>query len=274
MPQAQLQPTFDAEQFAAAPTGKIFTRSHFVYIGVSRTLLSLVIWGHIHQRDVDELIEVLTLLGARASRRDALLQMQAVTGVDEESLRALARFMATNEKRSRAVTRREAIVRPSGTMGMIVSGFYGVVPARYPTAIFSDRNEACAWLKVPASLRARLAAASDGAIASGHGCSDLGYQLREYLAAKPSSNDIDAVARQLHTSPRTLQRRLVEIETSFEREVGLARVAAAKNLLLRSSLAVKEIAHEVGLPSASRLTQLFTDHARTTPSKWRAAHAR
>ena len=33
--------------------------------------------------------------------------------------------------------------------------------------------------------------------------------------------------------------------------------------------AVKEIAHEVGLPGAARLSQLFASHAGMSPSAWR-----
>ncbi len=102
-----------AEEFFAAPEGRVLSRPHFAYIGASDALLSLVIWGHVADRDVDELIVTLTVGAQKPKRRDALLQMQAISGVDEASLRTLARFMESTIDRSHAATNREAIVRPT-----------------------------------------------------------------------------------------------------------------------------------------------------------------
>jgi AraC-like DNA-binding protein len=245
----------------------MLVRRHFAYLGVSDSLLSLLIWGHIGPADVAELVDVLSR--AESKQRDALVQLQALQAVEEDSLRAWAQFMERTIERSRAVTRREAIVRPSGTIGMIVSGFYGVVPVEYPTAIFASRDDACTWLRVPKAQRRVIASLSERVLAEARATPDTLYQLRELLAAQPARGTIVSVARALGTTERTLQRRLGEAGTSFERELGAARVAAAKTLLLRSGMAMKEIAHEVGLPSASRLSQLFAVHERTSPTEWR-----
>ncbi len=253
----------------AAPAGRILRRAHFAYIGVSDALLSLVVWGHVARADVEELFAVLTCGEARAKRRDALVQMQAMTGIDEESVRAMTQFMLRTAARSRSMTRREAVVRPGGTVGMLVAGFYGVVPAEYPMAIFADRGDALAWLRLPKRSAVSLEALSDSIIAAGLENPDLLYRLREHLAHHPKQHDIVRVAAELESSARTLQRRLAEAGTSFEKELGRARISAAKSLLLRSSMAIKEVAHEVGLPSASRLSQLFATHEGRSPSAWR-----
>ena len=264
-----LEEVSSAEQFWAEPAGRVLRRSHFAYVGASPTLLSLVIWGHVGERDVVELVAVLGAAAGRPVRRDALVQTQAMTGVDEVGLRAWAQYMAATLHRSAAVTRREAVVRPSGTVGMLVAGFYGVINVRYPTAIFAERDAALAWLGAPARARARLEAASDGMIEEARTTGDVLYRVREQLAASGGNADLPGAARALGQSPRTLQRRLAENGTSFERELALARVAAAKTLLLRTTLPVKTIAHEVGLPSASRLSQLFAAHVGASPSAWR-----
>lgn len=268
----KLEEAHSVRAFFASPAGRCVSRAHFAYIGASDMLLSLVIWGHIGPSDVAELIDVLTI-GAKSKRRDALVQMQALRGVDEESLRGLSRFMAQSLERSHSVTRREAIVRPAGTMGMIVAGFYGVVPVKYPTAIFTERDDALAWLRVPARARRQLAADSDALLLSASSRSDVVYRTRELLAGAPKTSDIAIVAARVGVSARTLQRRLAEADTSFERELGLARLTAAKNLLLRTTAPIKEVAHEVGLPNASRLSQLFAEHEGTSPREWRARAA-
>jgi AraC-like DNA-binding protein len=262
-----------AEEFWAAPAGRVLRRGHFAYLGASPTFLSLLIWGHVGASDVDELIAVLAAAATRPVRRDALVQTQDLTGVDEVGLRAWARYMAGSVERSAAVTRREAVVRPSGTVGMLVAGFYGVISVRYPTAIFAERAAALAWLRVPARARARVSATSERLVHEACTTPDLLYRVRELLAGSGGAIDLGAVARALASSPRTVQRRLGESGTSFERELARARVAAAKTLLLRTTLAVKSIAHEVGLPSASRLSQLFAAHEGQSPSAWRLAHA-
>lgn len=271
-PSLTLREVASADEFWSAPDGCMLRRGHFAYLGASPQLLSLVIWGHVGGSDVEELAAVLGAAAAHPVRRDALVQTQDMTGVDEVSLRAWSRFMAGTLDRSEAVTRREAVVRPSGTIGMIVAGFYGVVEVRYPTAIFAERGAALAWLRAPARAQARIEAESDRLVEEARTTPDLLYRLRELLAGRAGKADLALAARELAVSARTLQRRLGESDTSFERELALARVAAAKNLLLRTTLAVKSIALEVGLPSASRLSQLFAAHEQATPSGWRRAH--
>ena len=59
------------------------------------------------------------------------------------------------------------------------------------------------------------------------------------------------------TSARTLQRRLSETKTTFQKETGDIRVAAAKRLMLTSKAPLSDIALDVGCASQQHFSALF-----------------
>ncbi len=262
----------DPLAFFSDCAGKVLRRTHFAYLGASATLLSPVMWGHIGKRDMGELMEVLVASGRRAVQRDAIVQMQGVVGIEEEGLRELAAFMQQTVQRGRAVTTREAVVRPGGTIGMLIAGFYEVIRPLYPVQLCASLEEALDWLGTDAETRAWLIENSDAERERGARTNDVAYQVREHLATHVRDVTLASVAADLKVPLRTLQRRLRDAGVRFEDEVGRARLAMAKNLLLRTEYDVKRIALEVGCASPSRLTQLFRALEGTTPTAWRAIH--
>ena len=172
------------------------------------------------------------------------------------------------------MTGREAVVRPGGTMGMLVAGFYEVARPLYPVHLCATLEEAITWLGIGAEEAAWLTRRSEEERELGHRVNDVAYQMREHLAVHHQDATLASVARELKVPLRTLQRRLAEAGMRFDDELGRARLAAAKNLLLRSERDVKRIALDVGCASPSRLTQLFRAYEGTTPTAWRAIHRR
>lgn len=82
--------------------------------------------------------------------------------------------------------------------------------------------------------------------------------LREHL---PDNTSADRVARALHMSPRTLQRRLESEGTSFTEVLDTTREDLARALLLDESLSLGEIGYRIGfadLPSFSRAFRRWT----------------
>lgn len=97
----------------------------------------------------------------------------------------------------------------------------------------------------------------------------LADSLRAALAAGQSPG-IDAAAEALGLTPRTLQRRLAERDTSFQAEVNTLRCALAKDLLRGDpALGIAEIATRLGFAEVANFHRAFKSWTGMTPSQWR-----
>lgn len=102
---------------------------------------------------------------------------------------------------------------------------------------------------------------------------DLVGQVR---AALQSADDgyptLVEVAEMLHTSSRTLKRRLHDHGTTFHRLVDAARRAEGIRLLTTTDLPVEQIARRLGYADASSFRRAFQAWTATTPSHFREGH--
>lgn len=81
------------------------------------------------------------------------------------------------------------------------------------------------------------------------------------------------VARELGTSPRTLQRRLAEDGATFQQVLQEARRELARHYLLHSSLELNETAYLLGYEDAHSFFRAFHEWEGSPPGEWRARHA-
>ena len=88
--------------------------------------------------------------------------------------------------------------------------------------------------------------------------------------ARPS---VETVADRLATSPRTLQRRLGQAQTSFQDQLDDVRHVAARRLLATTELEPIEIAFLLGFAEPNSFARAFRTWERTTPLRWRAARS-
>jgi AraC-like DNA-binding protein len=100
---------------------------------------------------------------------------------------------------------------------------------------------------------------------------DLQTSLRQWMSGVLRSDTvrIDVLSETIGITPRTLQRRLAEVGTSYAHVLGEARFEAASRLLARADLAIRDVAHEVGYRDAAHLTRAFHRWTGTTPSEFR-----
>jgi AraC-like DNA-binding protein len=84
--------------------------------------------------------------------------------------------------------------------------------------------------------------------------------------ARPS---IDAIARRLGLSRRTLQRRLEDAGTRYVDIQHHVRARRAKVLLAGANLSIGRIALELGYTDASHFTRAYLEWTGLTPSQWR-----
>jgi len=80
---------------------------------------------------------------------------------------------------------------------------------------------------------------------------------------------IDDLARELHMSTRTLQRRLTEEGISFQRLLEDARRELARHYLLHSSRELNETAYLLGYEDANSFFRAFHHWEGTSPGQWR-----
>lgn len=80
---------------------------------------------------------------------------------------------------------------------------------------------------------------------------------------------VEAVAKQLHISPRTLQRRLADEGTSYQQQLDLVRQQTARHLLTSTDMEAGEIAFFLGFEEINSFTRAFHHWEGTTPNRWR-----
>jgi AraC-like DNA-binding protein len=81
---------------------------------------------------------------------------------------------------------------------------------------------------------------------------------------------LEDVARELGTSPRTLQRRLLDEGMSFHSLVEEARRELAKHYLLQSSLELNETAYLLAYEDPNSFIRAFHKWEGTSPGEWRS----
>jgi AraC-like DNA-binding protein len=94
--------------------------------------------------------------------------------------------------------------------------------------------------------------------------------MKKLLAGRrPALQD---VARELHLSTRTLQRRLTDEGVTFQQLMEGARRELAQHYLLHSSLELSETAYLLGYEDANSFFRAFHHWVGTSPAEWRTVH--
>jgi AraC-like DNA-binding protein len=92
-------------------------------------------------------------------------------------------------------------------------------------------------------------------------------RLQRRIAEMP---DMDELANELHLTPRTLRRRLLEEGTTFRSLREEVRMTLAEKLLLAEShLSLQQIAEQLGYSDASSFVSAFKRYCGRTPGNLR-----
>lgn len=121
-----------------------------------------------------------------------------------------------------------------------------------------------AWLE-------RQAAATLARQPSGSG---VAFEVRRVLAASiPADNlEISDIATKLAMTPRTLQRRLADEGTSFDKLRDLTRKGAAEAYLADPTLSIGEVTYLLGYAEPTAFHRAFKRWHGTTPQRFREKH--
>ncbi len=224
------------------------------------------VWGTPDGHDVERVLEAYRQLIATQGRFRAFLDFSRLTQVDPAAFESLATFMRDHKEHFEARVVWQAVVIPSGMLGALVSGFHAALGYRIDNHVFESVEEAVKTMFRPGEaeemrtrMLPRLAELAQG---------ELVDRIRGALRRQPR-HDVDAIARLLAVSRRTLQRELARVDTSFREERLAIRIALAKERLQSSGASLEEVARELGFGSRQELTRQFTKVVGKSPSEFR-----
>ena len=146
--------------------------------------------------------------------------------------------------------------------------------ARQNTIVFAKADLDRPFLTHNADLFATVAPQLEAELKAALASRAVGEQVKGILkpllaGRRPGIVD---VARELGTSPRTLQRRLAEDGATFQQLLQEARRELARHYLLHSSLELNETAYLLGYEDAHSFFRAFHDWEGSPPGEWRARH--
>jgi AraC-like DNA-binding protein len=249
-------------EFLTDPIGSCVAGRCWLYFYPDAGLTGFLLWGEPAVEDIERLGEAIDA-EIDAPAHVSLIDVSAVTGGDPVAFGKLQSYAASRRARLARSVERAAIVRGSGVLGALASGFYALEPAPYPVELFDSRQRALAWL---GASRHFDALAEQEAAVSGP---TLLRDLRLHLADELKRATLDSAARVLGRSSRSLQRELSSHGTSFKRELGRVRVHRAQQLLQMTDDKVAHIAREVGCASLPSFIALFRRATGLAPGAWR-----
>jgi AraC-like DNA-binding protein len=257
-----------SEEFGSDPIGRYVLGRNWLYFCAHAGFAGYVAWDRIELPDLLAVAPIVQGMHTRARERyRAIVDLRRVSFIAEAAFEATARYATTHQARMTAAVDRVAMVRSAGFMGAVARGYFEVVPRPYLVGVFSAPKEALTWLEregdqpVFDELEAIVAQAA-GSL----------RDLREFLDAKRERPSLEAAARHLGLTPRTLQRRLRDEGSSFQNELMAARLRAAQRLMLESDAPLTEIAFNAGFASPAHLSTQFRKVLGVAPSEWRARH--
>ncbi len=253
------------DDFVNAPVGSFLIDRAWAYFYPDEHLSGYVVWDRPSGDDFERLARILP--PALATRpHPMLVDLRAMVGLDAEVFQLAARYTSDNFEALRRGVTKLALVRSGGVLGATAAGFFSLVSAFAPVAVFTDPEDALRWIDRP-SYWPMLAAALVRFEAARHAASTL-RDLRHVLDTDPAAN-LAKISAELAVSKRTLQRRLGELGTSLTLELARARVRVGQRLLAETGASVTEIAFQVGCKSPQHFSTLFKKATGDPPSTWR-----
>jgi len=265
-----LRPAASLESYIANPIGSYVAGRNAAAFWATDALIGVIVWGHPDEEDVDLILgAVRAEARPAASCRTSLVDLRNLEVLDLRVLDRLYSDLTAHIDMVRPHVTQRALMVPAGPIGALVTELFGSQPPKIPVRLFADGAEALAWTNInePALL--------DELKRFPRVCSihePFLFKLRALLDAHPVSR-AGEMARRHGMTPRTFQRRLGAVGTSFQRELNAARLRIAKRLMQTTDDALKAIAIESGYASLQHFSSSFRHHIGVSPARWRSGGA-
>jgi AraC-like DNA-binding protein len=137
--------------------------------------------------------------------------------------------------------------------------------------VFDAKLLAAPFVTHNAALLDLIVPGLEAALLEGGGARTLADDVRTVLSRRICGERpaVEKVAKALGMSPRTLQRRLEEIGTSYQKLLDDVRRRSARRLLADTDLAPAEVAFLLGFEEQNSFSRAFHAWEGTTPARWR-----
>jgi AraC-like DNA-binding protein len=226
----------------------------------------MMFWGRPDSADIEMVSAALREDQAPSPRRDAsLVDLRGLESVDLGAFARLSSALAVQRSHECERAARQAVLPPEGPAGALAAAVFATLNQRCSSRSFAVASEALEWIGVrDPSMVVELERIRDAL--RGPPVIDA---LRTQLDGARASTAREA-ALKIGISQRTLQRRLRECGTNYQREANLARLEVAKRLLRTTDQPLKWIALEAGYGSPQHFSASFRKYTRMSPSRWRA----
>jgi AraC-like DNA-binding protein len=141
--------------------------------------------------------------------------------------------------------------------------------------VYRATDAACPFVTRNADLLDMLAPQFDNELSRINQQHTFSDQVRDAIQQRLTGHrpNVDDIARDLHMSSRTLQRRLQEHGSSYQRVLDEARHQMARYYLGNSVLELNEAAYLLGYEDTNSFTRAFRSWEGVPPSQWRETHS-
>lgn len=261
------------EELSRDPVGKFVAGARTLHFCASPRLWGIVLWGRPTEADALEVYRSLPFeMRPPAIPHAAIIDASRMEGGEPAAFARVERYLSRFSGALGEWILRLAMVRPSGLAGAIVAGAPQLLAFPFPVQVFEDVPAALRWLAPDAGLTGSVDAvgrAIADAQARASRTPPLLREVRLWLEANLVGPTLGQAASAFATSERSMQRRLAEASTTFQDEVGLARVRVAERMLESGDAPLTEIAIAVGCASLQHFGALFKRVTGESPGAWR-----
>jgi AraC-like DNA-binding protein len=239
-------------------------RSRFAVWSADRNLVGWVLWSHIADDDAADMKRLwIDLAGRIAPPYDFILDLRALDSVSAGAFTLVREFATTGKP---GLRRMAILVGDDTTGGVIQLGLFVLRPPRFAWRSFHTYGAAASWLERP-DAPAVLADVEQRTVDRAVEPTPLA-RLRAQLSHGQDTG-MDAIARDLGLSTRSLQRALADWGTTFSEERDRARVLRAQELLRDPGTKLDAIAAAVGCGDRRSLNRLFRRVTGESPAEFR-----
>jgi len=257
----------DVDDFLVDPLHAYVLRRTFCFWQVAGAN-GVLAWGAPNVDDVAEMCRVfdVSVVRPEVGRHVSIVDTTGIRGIDALAFDALLTHLTSRREAWANLVERQAVIVLRGVFGAALAGVFQLLQPRYPTQSFTDPDEAIAWALPREPEATRAAYRSMRALALE--LPDIVRRIRGLFDAERRSLDVDATARRLGLTPRTLQRQLRAAQTSMRQEARAFRLRRSASLLARSDLPILQVARAVGV-SEAQLGKLYRSEHGLSPNAFR-----
>jgi AraC-like DNA-binding protein len=268
-----VQAVRDVGDLASGTKARVLGGDGFLYWRRTKGLWGCTIWETADGPKAEALASILAgILAREVPRHDLVLDVRDLVATTSEAFEVLRAFPALHWDAHARTNAPLVVVVPSAPYARtIFEGMRATVAVPFTVDLTEKIDDALTMLGAacdPAVASAELEAAR-----AATGAAPILRSLRALLERRPGRVSIAGAAKELGVSERTLQRRLLEESTSFQRERAAAQVRVAQRLLRAREATLARVAVEVGCPSVQHFSALFRRVTGETPAAWRKSVA-